>query len=191
MINMATIERTYNIPLRREFIKAPLNRKAKKASIALREFLVKHMKSDNIKIGKSLNEELWKHGIKNPPHHVKVSVIKDEKGAVYADLFGVKIDIPKKDDKKKKADTPIEKLKEKLGEKKESPKSKVVEKDAEIVKETKETKKADKKDTKDEVKTSDDSLESNSNSSEKKETTTKAKETKSKDLNKKSVEKKT
>ncbi|PIZ51280.1 hypothetical protein COY27_04105 [Candidatus Woesearchaeota archaeon CG_4_10_14_0_2_um_filter_33_13] len=85
-----TIERTYNVPLRKEYQKVPRWRKTKKAVDALRAFLVRHMKSQDVKLSKELNQELWKHGIQNPPHHVKVTVTKDEKGIVNADLFGVK-----------------------------------------------------------------------------------------------------
>ena len=46
------------------------------------------MKSEDVKLSKKLNEHVWKHGIRNPPHHVKVTVSKDEKGVVNADLFG-------------------------------------------------------------------------------------------------------
>jgi len=81
------IERTYNVPLRKEFQKVPIWRKTKKAVKALREFLAKHMKSEDVKLSKELNEKVWQNGIRNPPHHVKVTVTKDEKGVVYADLF--------------------------------------------------------------------------------------------------------
>ena len=84
------LERTYNIPLRREFQKAPRWRRTKKAVIAAREFLQKHMKSDTVLLGTSVNEELWKHGIRNPPHHIKVTAVKDDKGIVRAELFGAK-----------------------------------------------------------------------------------------------------
>lgn len=80
------LERTYNIPLRKEFQKAPNWRRTKKAVKALRQFVSKHMKSDNIIINKYVNLELWKHGIKNPPHHIKVNVTKDDKGKVIVKL---------------------------------------------------------------------------------------------------------
>ncbi|MBT3836145.1 hypothetical protein HOD05_04785 [Candidatus Woesearchaeota archaeon] len=83
-----TIERVYNVPLRKEFRKVPRWKKTKKAVTALRQFLSKHMKSEDVKLSKKLNEHVWKHGIRNPPHHVKVTVSKDEKGVVNADLFG-------------------------------------------------------------------------------------------------------
>ena len=97
-----TIERTYNVPLRKEFQKVPRWKKTKKAVTALRQFLSKHMKSDDIKLSKKLNEHVWKHGIKNPPHHVKVTVTKDDKGVVKAELFGTKkkeAKVPKKETK--------------------------------------------------------------------------------------------
>jgi large subunit ribosomal protein L31e len=84
------IERTYNVPLRKEYQKVPRWRKTKKAVKALREFLVRHMKSENIKLDEDVNNELWKHGIRNPPHHLKVVARKDDKGAVNVTLFGVK-----------------------------------------------------------------------------------------------------
>jgi large subunit ribosomal protein L31e len=82
------LERTYIVPLRKEYMKVPRWKKSKKAVTALRQFLVKHMKSEEVKIGKEVNEYVWNHGIKNPPHHVKVTVTKDDKGVVKAELFG-------------------------------------------------------------------------------------------------------
>src|SRR3989338_5106209 len=83
------LERTYIIPLRREWLKAPKYRRAKRATTAVRSFLVKHMKSDSIKIGPFLNQEIWKRGIKSPPHKIKVTAVKDDQGVVKAELFGV------------------------------------------------------------------------------------------------------
>ncbi len=83
---MAKIEREYNIPLRSEFRKVPIYKRAKKAMTAVRSFLVKHMKSEDVKLGRHLNEKVWERGIKNPPHHIAVKVTKDENGTVYAEL---------------------------------------------------------------------------------------------------------
>ena len=100
-----TVERTYTVPLRKEFMKVPRWRRTKKATKALREFLQKHMKSKEVKLSTELNQKVWKHGGKNPPHHVKVSVTKDEDGVVSADLFGSKkkSEVPAKDVKKKES----------------------------------------------------------------------------------------
>jgi large subunit ribosomal protein L31e len=110
---MAIPERTYTVPLRREWLKVPRYRRAKKAAIALREFLQRHMKSEDVKLGKELNLELWKHGMRNPPHHVKLTALKDEKGIVRANLYGKPIELPKKEEPKKaeakKEEKPAEK----------------------------------------------------------------------------------
>jgi ribosomal protein L31E len=107
---MAT-ERTYIIPLRKEWLKTVKYRRAKKAVRAIREFLMRHMKAavmEDVRIGKYLNLELWKHSIKHPPSRVKVNVTKDDKGIVRAELFGApkeekKVEAPKKTVEKKDA----------------------------------------------------------------------------------------
>ena len=95
-----TLERTYNVPLRKEYMKAPRWNRTKKAVTALRQFLAKHMKSEDVRLSKELNEEMWKHGIKNPPHHVKVKAVKDDKGVVKAELFAVEKPASKKKETK-------------------------------------------------------------------------------------------
>ncbi len=82
------LERTYNVPLRKEFLKAPRWKRTPKAAKALKMFISRHMKSENVKIGKYANMELWKHGMKNPPHHIKVEAVKDEDGLVRVELVG-------------------------------------------------------------------------------------------------------
>ena len=109
------LERTYNIPLRKGVLKTPKYRRAKKSIYVLKKFIEQHMKPVEIKIGKYLNLELWKHGIKNFPHHVKVTCIKDEKGIVSVEIFGAPIE--KKDAKKESKDGK-EKQDEKKAEKK-------------------------------------------------------------------------
>jgi large subunit ribosomal protein L31e len=81
------MERVYTIPLRREYRKAAIWRRTKRAMNEVRTFLSKHMKSDDVRIGTDVNEFLWKHGGKNPPHKVKVTVTKDENNVVKASLF--------------------------------------------------------------------------------------------------------
>ena len=94
------LEREYIIPLRKEFQKAPKYKRAKKTIKALKEFLAKHMKSDNIKIGKYLNLKVWEHGIKNPPHKVKVKVEKFDDGLVKAELTDAPVEKQKEEKKK-------------------------------------------------------------------------------------------
>lgn len=105
---MANIERTYTIPLRREWLKSVKYKRAKKAVRAIKEFLQRHMKADaeNVKIGKYLNLIIWAHGIKNPPSRVKVNVTKDDKGVVRAEMVGAPVEKKKAEKPKKGAKKP-------------------------------------------------------------------------------------
>ncbi len=114
------LERTYNVPLRKEWLKVPRHQRTRKAVKALREFLKRHMKGEEIKIGKHLNEHLWKHSIKNPPHHVKINAVKDDKGVVKAELVGAPTE--KKEDKERKKGKEAKKKEEDREEKKEEAK---------------------------------------------------------------------
>lgn len=128
------LERTYVVPLRREWLKSPNWKRTKKAALALRQFLVRHMKPEgmdpkNVKIGKWLNEELWKHGIRKPPCKVKITATKDEKGIVLAELVGApkeEVEEGKKAVKKKekKEEKKVKEAEEKKEEKKEEEKTK-------------------------------------------------------------------
>lgn len=70
--------RTYTIPLRRDFVKAPKWRRSKRAVNFIQSFLERHTKKEDVKIGRWLNELVWKHGAKNPPSRVRVNVtVKD------------------------------------------------------------------------------------------------------------------
>ena len=120
------LERVYNVPLRKEWMKTPLYKRSKKAVSALKRFLSKHMKTDikDIKIGPYLNEKIWERGIRFPPHHVKVDVKKDSDGRVTAELSGAPVKEEKKEEKKgKKAE-----IEKKIEKEKEEVKKEVKEK---------------------------------------------------------------
>ncbi len=125
-------ERIYTIPLRKEFMKAPSYRKTKRALSAIKQFLTRHMKAEEVKIGKYLNLELWKHGRKNPPPRIKIKAIKDtikikdkDVVVVRAELINAPVEIIKEPEKKKAKEekveikeTELEKRVEKLEEEK-------------------------------------------------------------------------
>ncbi len=118
------LERIYNVPLRKRSSMAARYRRAAKASRVLREFLVKHMKSDDVKIGKYLNQAILEKGRKNIPHHVLVKAVKDKNGLVRAELVGAPVEkVPEK---------PIKEI-----EKKEDVKALMDKVDAEAVKKEK------------------------------------------------------
>jgi large subunit ribosomal protein L31e len=84
------LEREYIVPLRREFHRAKNYKRARRAVIALEEFIAKHMKVEDrdlkkVKIDKYVNEEIWHKGIKNPVHKIKVKAVK-KAGIVYVTL---------------------------------------------------------------------------------------------------------
>jgi len=117
------IERTYVVPLRRGFLKSPRYKRSKKAVRVLREFLVRHMKSENVLIMSELNVAIWQHGIRNPPSRVKINVQKDDKGVVKAQLFGLPFEKAPKAEKKKAA-------KKEVAKETKAPEAKVQEKPA-------------------------------------------------------------
>ena len=103
---MAAIERTLTINIRREILKVPKYKRAKKAVTAVREFLQQHMKAtqENVKIGKHLNLKIWEHGIKNPLTRITVLAKKDDKGIVTAELPNIPVKKQKPAKTKKVAD---------------------------------------------------------------------------------------
>ncbi len=88
------LERAFNVPLRKEYLKAPHYKRTPKAVRALKEFLIRHMKSDKISIGQYANLKLWQHGIREPPHHIRIVAKKDESGMVFAELEGAPVEAP-------------------------------------------------------------------------------------------------
>ena len=102
MIKMAELERTYIIPLRREWLRVPKYKRAKRAVHAVQNFLKRHMKAgdlSNIKLGRFLNEAIWARGINSPPHKIRVNVRKDDKGIVFAELYGKELPKQEKESK--------------------------------------------------------------------------------------------
>jgi large subunit ribosomal protein L31e len=63
-------------------MKAPRHERAKRATKALKAFLSRHMKSEDISLDRAVNEKIWERGMKNPPHHIEVSATKDDDGKV-------------------------------------------------------------------------------------------------------------
>ncbi len=83
-----TMERTYTVPLRKGFRKAPRYRKTNRAVATLIAFIERHMKSDDVRIGQHLNHFLWANGARNPPPRVTVTAQKDDDGVVRVELEG-------------------------------------------------------------------------------------------------------
>lgn len=70
-------ERIYVVPLRK--VKdVPRGKRAPRAMREVRSFLVKHTKTDDIVIDKTVNERVWSRGIEKPPSKIRVRVVKEE-----------------------------------------------------------------------------------------------------------------
>lgn len=75
-------ERDFVIPLRKEWMKVPYYKRARKAVMAIKKFIAKHMKVaerdlNKVKIDKYLNNEIWFRGKSNPPAKLKVKAVKE------------------------------------------------------------------------------------------------------------------
>ena len=79
------MERVYVIPLR-DAKKAPRTKRSPKATRVVREFIQKHMKSDDVKLDASVNETIWERGIQKIPPKIKVKATKEEDGSVLVTL---------------------------------------------------------------------------------------------------------
>jgi len=121
------ITRTYTIPLRRGYAETPRYKRTNKAVRVLKEFLAKHMKSEDVRLGKELNEYMWAKGIQNPPPRVSVNVTKDKEGIVRAELEGKVYTDFKQQDKKEEPKSMKEKLQSKVKEAKTGTKKETVE----------------------------------------------------------------
>ena len=75
---MANLERKYIITMRREFKKVPFYLRARKSVKVVMAFVQKHMKCEDVRLGKYLNLYLWSRGNRNPPHRVEILATKVE-----------------------------------------------------------------------------------------------------------------
>jgi len=82
------LERVYTVPLADAYAK-PAKKRAGRAVKLLREFLSRHMKSQNVKIDPGVNEFIEERGAASPSKAVRVNASKDKAGMVWAKLAGM------------------------------------------------------------------------------------------------------
>ena len=128
---VVVLEREYNVPLRKGWLKAPKYKRASKAVKTLKQFLARHMKLyDNdlrkIKIDMILNNEIRFRGMKKPPGKIKIKAKKFDNNIVRVELVNLpeiikfkkaredmkKLAISKKVEEKKVEKVKIEEVKE-------------------------------------------------------------------------------
>lgn len=140
------IERKYTIPLRKQFLKAQRYKRSYKSIKAVKEFLMKHMKVDDVRICKELNESILRHGRKNPPSKVEVKVVKVEEKGIKPYARVNLVDAPLEIKEEKKGKSLGEKLKEKIvakPDKGESAKAEIEKEKHDVLKHAKVEHKAD------------------------------------------------
>ncbi|MCX6769905.1 MAG: 50S ribosomal protein L31e [Candidatus Micrarchaeota archaeon] len=100
---MANLERIYTIPLGKvyEYIR---NKRGKRAIKNIREFALRHMKAEEVKISEGVNSAILRDGIQKPPRKIKVRIVKDENQTAKVWLLGEEEKIKEAADKKKKTE---------------------------------------------------------------------------------------
>ena len=79
------MERVYVIPLRK-VKNVPRTIRSPRAIRFVRDFIEKHMKTEDVIIDASVNEKIWERGIQKIPSKIKVKAVKDEDGSVEVTL---------------------------------------------------------------------------------------------------------
>ena len=74
-------EKMFTINLGRVWIAKP-KRRAPRAINTVKEYMKRHMKSDDIVITNEINEQIWSKGIGKPPRRIKVRAVKDNENRV-------------------------------------------------------------------------------------------------------------
>jgi large subunit ribosomal protein L31e len=78
-------EHVYIIPLR-DVRRSPRWKRSNTAIKDIRKFLGKHMKSEDVKLDKSINEHVWERGSQKPPSKIRIRAMKFDDGQVQAEL---------------------------------------------------------------------------------------------------------
>ena len=74
-------ERLYTFNFRKAWI-TPRGKRTPRAVRMLREFVKRHMKTEDVIISNEINERLWSRSLKKPPRRLRVRVVKDKEGNV-------------------------------------------------------------------------------------------------------------
>jgi large subunit ribosomal protein L31e len=78
-------EQIYVVPLR-VVDGVPRWKRGNRAIKEIRTYLSRHMKSEDIKLDKSINERIWARGNEKPPSKIRIRAMKFEDGQVQAEL---------------------------------------------------------------------------------------------------------
>ena len=71
------MERIYTIPLR-DVKRVPRTKRSPKAMRYIREFIQKHMKTEDVIIDQAVNEKIWERGFEKIPSKIKVKAVEED-----------------------------------------------------------------------------------------------------------------
>ncbi len=74
-------EKFYSLNLRKIW-SSPREKRTPRAVRFLRDYIARHMKTDEVKISEEANSMLWQRGISKPPRKIRVRAVKDKDGKV-------------------------------------------------------------------------------------------------------------
>jgi len=75
-------EKVYTIPLRHVYAVTPRGRRAPRAVRDVRNYVARHMKSEEVSVSNEINSAIWSRSINKPPRKITVRAVKDKEGKV-------------------------------------------------------------------------------------------------------------
>ena len=114
-----SLSRVYTINLGKAWL-TPRYRRTDRVMNMVREFAVKNMKSDEVKIDQDLSRHIWARGRTNPPRKVRVKMVKDEDDIVTVSLYEEAVEeVSEEEEREEEEDTEKEKSHSKKAKKEE------------------------------------------------------------------------
>lgn len=80
-------EKVITLNLKKELVKAKKWRRSNALVRILKDSLKRHVKKENIKIDKKLNEKIWSKSIENPQAKFRIKITKVDEKTVKAELL--------------------------------------------------------------------------------------------------------
>ena len=75
-------EKVYTISLRHVYAVTPRGRRAPRAVRDVRNYVARHMKSEEVAVSNEINSAIWSRSINKPPRKITVRAVKDKEGKV-------------------------------------------------------------------------------------------------------------
>src|ERR687884_1319465 len=113
-----SLTRVYTINLGKAWL-TPRYRRTDRVINMVREFAIKNMKSDEVKIDQDLSRHIWSRGKTNPPRKVRVKMVKDEDDLVTVSLYEEAVEMAEEKEEKEEEDKDTDKKRSKKTKKEE------------------------------------------------------------------------